>query len=65
MAHQFSVEIHGYLTSAVEAAERELKDAREKAQAERVAYLEGRLDELQHLRQMLTAKYDLRFHKYY
>jgi len=32
---------------------------------ERAGYLEGRLEELRHLRELLTARYDLKLHKYY
>lgn len=65
MAHQFSVEIHNYLTASLQATGRELEEAQAKSQAERVAYLEGRQEELTHLRALLTAKYDLKWHKYY
>jgi hypothetical protein len=65
MAHQFSVEIHDYLTSALQTTERELEAAKAKAEVERAGYLEGRLEELRHLRELLTARYDLKLHKYY
>jgi hypothetical protein len=64
MAHQFSVEIHDFLSSSIEAAERELAQLGPEGGA-RGRYLEGRLAELRHFRELLTGKYDLRFHRYY
>lgn len=65
MAHQFSVEIHDFLTTSMETARQALRQAQEQGRAEEAGYLEGRLEELQHLRELLSARYDLRFHKYY
>lgn len=65
MAHQFSVEIHGFLTASLDAAERALKEAQVKGETEQSTYLSGRVQELKHIRQLLSSKYDLRFHKYF
>lgn len=64
MAHQFSVEIHDFISSKIEAARRELAAIQPPAQGERAAYLAGRLEELEQLRER-TSKFDLRFHKYF
>lgn len=64
MAHQFSVEIHDFLTSTIDAARRELAELTGPADGERASYLSGRLEELELLR-VLISKYDLRFHKYF
>jgi hypothetical protein len=65
MAHQFSVEIHEFLSKRIEAAEQALAGERLLAGSSKVAYWSGRLDELRHAREQLAGKYDLRFHKYY
>jgi hypothetical protein len=61
--HQFSVEIHEFLSSRIRTTEQELE--RESGSNARAQYLAGRLTELRHARELLAKNYDLRFHKYY
>ncbi len=65
MAHQYSVEIHNFLTSNLKEVTGELEVARENEDAVRISYLEGRLEELNHMRNLLTEKFDLSHRQYY
>lgn len=63
MAHQFSVEIHNFLTDMAIQCEKELQD--ESLSIEKRAYFKGRGEELNFLRDVMSQKFDLHGHNYY
>jgi len=68
LAHQYSVEIQNWLGEQITAAQSEIEAARAglgEASAQRLDWAQGRLDEAQFFRQMLTQNYDLKTQKYY
>lgn len=65
MAHQYSVEIHEFLSSRLQQSQRELEQARAAGDSQRTQFIEGKLSELNFMRNLLTEKFDLQHRKYY
>lgn len=65
MAHEFSVEIHNYITNKIDIAEKGKKQADKKGDVKTRRFFEGQLYELLNLRLYLTEKIDLKTQKYY
>ncbi len=64
MAHQYSVEIHNFITQHLQKTEQEL-EAETAESGVRHSRLKGRREELLFFRDLLTRKYDLENRKYY
>ncbi|MBU0462400.1 MAG: hypothetical protein KKE12_02090 [Proteobacteria bacterium] len=65
MAHEYSVKIHDYLTSKIETAQKNKKEAKSLDDSENVQFYDGQLEELFSIRKYLTDQIDLDTHKYY
>ena len=65
MTHEFSVEIHEYIKTKIQTAEKGKKQAEAQDDNETRRFYEGQLHELLNLRDYLTAKVDLKTQKYY
>lgn len=65
MAHQFSVEIHNYLTESLDETRRLLAKAEAEKDAAGVRFQEGRIEELLFFRRQMSEKYDLKNQKYF
>ncbi|OGR07234.1 MAG: hypothetical protein A2511_12525 [Deltaproteobacteria bacterium RIFOXYD12_FULL_50_9] len=65
MAHQFSVEIHNFLTGNLEEARQILARATQERDEAAVRFQEGRIAELLFFRQQLVEKYDLKDQRYF
>lgn len=65
MAHEYSVQIHDWLTRQIETVAEELKNYEAKGDGLKQNYFKGRYDELLGLRRYLTERIDLDTQKYY
>lgn len=65
MANQFLVEIHDYISRQIELGLTDRQAALDRADVERLCFLDGRLDELRLLRAYLSEHFDLATQKYY
>jgi hypothetical protein len=65
MAHQYSVEIHDYISNRLESAQSALKDAQTSGSDLSVKNAEGRIHALMQLRTMMTEKFDLMNRRYF
>ena len=65
MPNQFLVEIHDYLDRQIDAAKNDRDDARSIGDQERLEFSNGKLDELEHLRDYVSRRFDLLTQKYY
>ena len=65
MAHEYSVEIHQYITDKIESAGKLKKEAQAQNDRETMQFYEGQLHELLAIREYLSAKVDLKTQKYY
>jgi len=65
MAHQYSVEIHNYLTDRLNDAKEKLKEAAISGADDAVKKAAGRIEALNRLRTMMTEKFDLTNRKYF
>ena len=65
MANQFLVEIHDYISRRIEAGHKERSDAQTRHDAQRAAFMDGRIDELKAIRRFLSDHFDLTTQKYY
>jgi len=65
MANQYLVEIHDYITSKIDSAQKEKKIAVQKKDPAQINNLDGQLDELGALRRFLKKNYDLPTQSYY
>ena len=65
MAHEYSVQIHEWISKKIDAVRQDMKPAEKENDADRKSYLTGRLHELQDIRQYLTDKVDLDTQEYY
>lgn len=65
MAHQFSVEIHNFLTGNLAEARRILAVAAQERDEAAMRFQEGRIAELLFFRQQISEKYDLKNQQYF
>lgn len=65
MAHQYSVEIHKFITERLKEAQESLKSIQGSGDEKEIKFLEGKIHELTHFRNLLTEKFDLSNRKYY
>lgn len=65
MAHEYSVQIHEWISQNMAAVKQDMKQSEAGKDADRKNYLAGRLQELQSIRQYLTDKVDLNTQEYY
>ncbi len=65
MAHQYSVEIHEFLGDNLKKARSALEEAQKAGDKKAVEHQQGRIEELNFFRTMLTEKFDLSNQKYY
>jgi predicted transcriptional regulator len=65
VANQFLVEIHAYISRQIEAGLKERSDAQSGHDAQRAAFMDGRVDELKTMRRFLSDHFDLTTQKYY
>ena len=65
MANDYSVAIHNYISDKIAAVEKNKKDAEKKNDLASAGYYEGRLQELNTIRQYMVKKIDLKTQKYY
>jgi len=65
MANEYSVAIHNYISDKIAAAEKNKTDAEKEKDLESTRYCEGRLQELNSIRQYMVEKIDLKTQKYY
>lgn len=65
MANQYLIEIHDYITSKINDAQKAKKSAVQKEDRARINNLDGQLDELGALRRFLKEHYDLPTQSYY
>lgn len=65
MAHEYSVQIHEWISQCVEKTHRDIKTATDGNDEAKKKYLEGRLHEFQNIRQYLSDKIDLDTQTYY
>jgi hypothetical protein len=65
MAHQYSVEIHEYLSKRFESASEDYKEAVQSGSESEIKRNEGRIEALTGLRNMMTDRFDLKNRKYY
>lgn len=65
MANQFLVEIHDYISRQMETGLKGRAAALDRADKDRLYFLDGKLDELQSIRAYLSEHFDLDTQKYY
>jgi hypothetical protein len=65
VANQFLVEIHEYISRQIEAGLKERSDARSSHDAQRAAFMDGKIDELKTIRRFLSDHFDLTTQRYY
>ena len=65
MANEYSVAIHNYISGQIAIAEKDKKDAEKNEDSASTKYFEGRLQELNIIRQYMAEKIDLKTQKYY
>ena len=65
MANQFLVEIHDHVSRQIDAGARDRADAQSRQDSDRIAFMDGKLDELRKVRRFLTEHFDLTTQKYY
>lgn len=65
MANQFLVEIHDYISRQIESGVKDRTDAQSRQDAERTAFMDGKIDELEMIRRFLSDHFDLTTQKYY
>ncbi len=65
MAHEYSVQIHDWITKKMNTITAGLRSAQEKNDLPQESYYKGQLEELSFIRQYLTDQIDLDTQKYY
>ena len=65
MAYEFSVAIHDYISDQIAVAEKYKKVAEINEDSASSRFFEGRLQELNKIRQYMTERIDLKTQKYY
>ncbi len=65
MANQFLVEIHDHISRQIENGDKDRADAQSRQDTDRIAFMDGKLDELRMIRSFLTEHFDLTTQKYY
>ncbi len=65
MANDYSVAIHNYISDKITANEKNKKDAEKEKDLASTRYCEGRLRELNSIRQYMVEKIDLKTQKYF
>ena len=65
MSNDILAEIHNYITHRIELAMREKKEAQDRKDYLRLAFLEGSVTELTEIRNFLSHHFDLTTQKYY
>ena len=65
MANEYSVTIHNYISAEIAAAVENKKDAENKNDLASLRYYEGRVQELNTIRQYMAKRIDLKTQKYY
>lgn len=65
MPNEYSIAIHTYISNKIAAAEKAQKTAEKDNVLETARYYEGRLQELNIIRQYMDDKIDLKTQKYY
>ena len=65
MANEYSVAIHNYISGQIAIAEKGKKDAEKNEDSASTRYFEGRLQELNLIRQYMVENIDLKTQKYY
>ena len=62
MAHEYSVQIHNWITGKVDGIKQDMKTA---SDPDRASYLSGQLAELEFIRDYMTRHIDLDTQQYY
>lgn len=65
MANQFLVEIHDHISREIEQGIVEHADAQTRGDADRAAFMDGKISELKTVRRFLSDHFDLNTQKYY
>ncbi len=65
MANEFSIAIHNYISDRIAFTEKNKKNAEINEDSASTRYFEGRLQELNKIRQYMTERIDLKTQKYY
>ena len=65
MTHEYSVQIHAWISERIDAVRQNMKRADGRNDDSESNYLRGHLQELYHIRQYLTDKIDLDTQEYY
>ena len=59
MTHEYSVQIHNWITNKIEQIKSQKRASEQKDDAEKIEYLSGQLEELMFLQSYLTEHTDL------
>jgi len=65
MAHEYSVQIHEWISKKVDRVNQEIKKLNDHNDPDKENYYSGRLQELLDIRQYLSDEIDLDTHQYY
>lgn len=65
MAHEYSVQVHNWITQKIEQIKTQKKPAKKKNDIETIEYLSGQLEELLFFQQYLTEHIDLQTQTYH
>ncbi len=65
MTNKFSLDIHAYLSEKIELIESKIEEAGKSQNLADEQYCKGQQYELQEIRKLLTAKFDLNTQTYY
>ncbi|MCP3876440.1 MAG: hypothetical protein GY699_25270 [Desulfobacteraceae bacterium] len=65
MAHEYSVQIHDWISKKFKNAKQEIELAKKQNNSNSKSYYNGQLQELSDIRQYLTDQVDLETQKYY
>lgn len=65
MAHEYSVQVHSWISEKIALVNQEIKKARDLNDTSREHYYNGQLQELYDIRQYLTDQIDLDTHQYF
>ncbi len=65
MAHEYSVQVHGWIKEKISRAKDGIKTARNNNDADNENYYNGQLEQLLEIRQYLTDRIDLNTQQYY
>ena len=65
MTHEYSVQIHAWISKKLDKVKQEIKIASDQKDVEKENYYNGQLQELSDMRKYLSDKVDLDTHQYY